>query len=442
MKNCIRKLMILLMAAVLIMAALSVPAAADNTDYGTDAYEYLKYIDQNLGYRITNHEMTSDTTAKNAAGSWIKGTLESFGYVVNTYAWDHEGDQIVSYQCEKPGNSPKKLVIGAHYDCVDTKGVEDNGTGVSLLLELAKRFQNTETNLTLEFCFWDGEETSGFAGSYDYISGRVDPASVLCYINIDCVGVGDYMFAYGGAYEGDTLVRAWPYYMAMDEAYQEGIELKSMPKEVTRFRTPTRDDSSDHFYFDRNGIPYVYFEANRWVKPDGTLTDEHKPFMYNSADPAIESTNGQIIHTQQFEDLATLERIFPGRIQEHMTAYSKIISRMIRDMAEYSPTVYEWPIEHPTEPETSSEEPETEETEAPTESSEPETETEAPETETEPETESTVPEPSSEEPETAEPENLLKRPDAVQYLLGGAAGLCVALAVFSIIQAVRLKNRS
>ena len=338
---------------------MSSPASADNEAYGEEAYACLQFIDQNLGYRISDVKKTTDTRARDNAGNWIVEKLHEYGYKnVNPITIDLAGNHAVSYYVRKPGNSQNRLVIGAHYDCVETKGVEDNGTGVAVCLELAKRFLNTETPLTIDFCFFDGEETIGYAGAYSYLE-QLGTDGIFCYMNLDCLGAGDIMYVYGGDYEGDTLVRDWGYNMARTVADELGTPLSALPAAIGDPRTPTRPNSSDHYYFNQKGIPYIYLEANRWVKPDGTRAREEKPHFYNSADPGFAATGGQIIHTTEFEDLKTIESIVPGRMKNHMTAYAHIASVIIRTMDENAPARYSVYTEKTPEPST---EPTTEET--------------------------------------------------------------------------------
>ncbi|MBP5224350.1 MAG: hypothetical protein J6Z38_02055, partial [Lachnospiraceae bacterium] len=128
---------------------------------------------------------------------------------------------------------------------------------------------------------------------------------------------------------------------------------------------------------------------------DGKIGNPEKPQLYNTSDPAFASTNGQIIHLAQWEDLKTLESVFPGRIKTHMSGYSEVITWMLRFMDETSPGLYQRPIEH-VEPTTEAPTTEAPTTEAPT--------TEAPTTE-EPTTEApTTEEPTTEVPSTEEPE--------------------------------------
>lgn len=317
--------------------------------YGEDAYQYLTYINDNFPNRVNDHEVTPDTTALRACGEWLRSTMASFGYQAKTYGGTIEAHDFVTYAFTKPGNSPRKIVIGAHYDSVATRGCEDNGTGLALVLELAKRFANVPTPLTLEFCFFDGEETKGFAGSYLYIE-QAGVSDVELYMNLDCLGAGDVMRVYGGMYEGDTLTNAWGYYMARALADDMGIPIYTMPEAVTKYRTPTRDSSSDQYYFARNGVPYVYFEANTWVKEDGTLGNAENEGYYNSADPGFAATNGQIYHTS-FDDLAAIEAVVPGRIQSHLHDFSRLITRMLSETSEASKDVFTFYTEKPSVPE-------------------------------------------------------------------------------------------
>ena len=429
------------------------PAKADNENYGEDAYAYLQYIDQNLGYRVSDVSITRDTTSRDLAGAWIESELHKIGYRnVNRCEIDLAGNHAISYYVRKPGASQNRLVIGAHYDCVETNGVEDNGTGISVCLELAKRFLNTDTPLTIDFCFFDGEETIGFAGSYSYLE-QIGAGGIVCYLNLDCLGAGDIMYVYGGDYEGDTLVRDWGYNMARTISDELGTPLSALPAAVGDPRTPTRPNSSDHYYFNQKGIPYIYLEANRWVREDGTRALEEKPHFYNSALSAFSSTNGQIIHTTQFEDLATLESLVPGRMKSHMTAFSHIASELIRRMDENSAGQYTSYTERP--PETTPEVTETEETSteesslAESSTEESSTETETPEETTKNESTSASSESSTEKAETKEAEtesteSAVRRPgihlDRVSILYLGLSSLAIIGLVLVIIFTLKRRD--
>ena len=55
----------------------------------------------------------------------------------------------------KRGNIDREIVIGAHYDSVDTNGADDNASGVGLVLETANRIIDVETNYSVRFILFD-----------------------------------------------------------------------------------------------------------------------------------------------------------------------------------------------------------------------------------------------------------------------------------------------
>lgn len=340
--------------------------ASRSSDYGARAYEFLETIAQNYPERVNDENNRTD--ADNAMGLWIRDQLESFGYTVESQDYVHNAYTGTNYYVTKPGKSDAIVCIGAHYDCVDTAGIDDNGSGVSVLLELAERFHDQETPCTLNFVFFDNEEHGGFVGSYNYVNYVLKEQEllddVLCYLNIDSIGGGDRLHAYGGIYDKtNTLQQIWPWNLAHSVADEEAITLYTLPEQVAKnknraiaFRTPTRTNGSDHYYFMDNGIPYVYFESALWCDEDGGggNSDTVLTCHYQTADPAFASTGGQIMHTE-FDDFAKLNALLPGRLQTNLQNTSRLISGMLLQITEDSPEQFaEIPAEEETEPETES----------------------------------------------------------------------------------------
>ena len=313
------------------------------SDYGTSASIFLDTLVSSFPAR-TNEEGSRSQSAADA-GVWIQGQLESFGYTVTASDYTHYNYTGINYSVTKPGDSDQIICIGAHYDSEATDGADDNGSGVSVLLELAQRFAAAQTPCTLQFVFFDGEENGGYVGSCNYINRVMIPdgslEKTLCYINIDTVGAGDRLFAYGGVYDGDTLTQTWPLQTALASAELAGIDLYTLPDEVAdytadeelAFRSPTRVTGSDQHYFVQNDIPYVYFEASRWCEADGTgPNDTVLTCHYETDNEAFAATSGQIMHTD-FDRLATLNELLPGRIQSNMSAVSEIVTSMLLEIS-------------------------------------------------------------------------------------------------------------
>jgi len=98
------------------------------------------------------------------------------------------------------GRNPHEyVIIGAHYDHIgmDTSlvgdqiynGADDNASGVSAVLQIARAFLATgiQPERTVIFAFWDGEE-KGLLGSRYFVSAFPDIKSVKGYLNFDMIG--------------------------------------------------------------------------------------------------------------------------------------------------------------------------------------------------------------------------------------------------------------
>ena len=85
--------------------------------------------------------------------------------------------------------------MGAHYDSVEQgPGINDNGSGVAVLLELMRHYQqqNIKPKHSLYFAFWDSEE-DGVGGSQYFVSTLSESQlkGIQAYINLDMVGTKD-----------------------------------------------------------------------------------------------------------------------------------------------------------------------------------------------------------------------------------------------------------
>ncbi|MFS0673447.1 M20/M25/M40 family metallo-hydrolase [Ornithinibacillus sp. 179-J 7C1 HS] len=92
-----------------------------------------------------------------------------------------------------PGrDSSKTLVLSAHYDHLGDDpdghrfpGAVDNGSGVAIVLEMARRLVQQELPFNVTFAFFTGEE-SGLLGARHFVKNTQLPVSAV--INIDGVG--------------------------------------------------------------------------------------------------------------------------------------------------------------------------------------------------------------------------------------------------------------
>eukprot|EP00730_Choanoeca_flexa_P000962 TRINITY_DN10416_c0_g2_i1.p2 TRINITY_DN10416_c0_g2~~TRINITY_DN10416_c0_g2_i1.p2 ORF type:complete len:640 (+),score=181.82 TRINITY_DN10416_c0_g2_i1:2315-4234(+) len=106
------------------------------------------------------------------------------------------------------GRADRKIVVGSHLDSVPFgPGINDNGSGSSLNLELALSLFNKGTKVEnqAQFMFYGGEEL-GLLGSYHYVESLIERnASLLedvaCMLNFDMIGSPNYI---RGVYDAES----------------------------------------------------------------------------------------------------------------------------------------------------------------------------------------------------------------------------------------------
>ena len=179
---------------------------------------------------------------------------------------------------DKPGASNKGsvVVLGAHYDTVpNVPGANDNGSGVAVLLTIARAIADREYPFTVRFAAFGAEEL-GLFGSRHYVDrlSNDELASTMAMLNFDALGSGPVTAAGGSP---DLLHKIAAY------ADDHGIDLEtSSPL--------TANIGSDHAPFDEAGVPYIFFvgeDLSRIHTPDDTLEFVDAPLLGTSAALAI-----------------------------------------------------------------------------------------------------------------------------------------------------------
>jgi acetylornithine deacetylase/succinyl-diaminopimelate desuccinylase-like protein len=148
------------------------------------------------------HTRHSKSPLLNDAGEWIMNELRSFGYTDTFYhsfksTIDNEEFELRNIVCEKKGIDDKLVMVCAHYDCVMNSmedsvsrapGANDNGSGVSAIIEIARILANENLRHSVQFVFFSGEE-QGLLGSKSYAKyikeNRMD---LYRLINLDMIG--------------------------------------------------------------------------------------------------------------------------------------------------------------------------------------------------------------------------------------------------------------
>ena len=103
----------------------------------------------------------------------------------------------------KTGDPNNVVMAGAHLDSVRRgPGINDNGSGSAVLLEVAEQFAKVKPVNKVRFAWWGAEE-SGLVGSTAYVNelSQAERDRIALYLNFDMVGSPNYVFF---IYDGDN----------------------------------------------------------------------------------------------------------------------------------------------------------------------------------------------------------------------------------------------
>lgn len=135
---------------------------------------------------------TVGSAALTATEQWITSRYQSLGFTdVELQPFTYSAGTSNNIIVTKTGSLYPNtfLIIDAHYDTINGPGTNDNGTGTVLLLELARLLKDVETEYSIKFIHFSGEE-DGLIGSSYYVNNTVIPENldIRLVFNIDEVG--------------------------------------------------------------------------------------------------------------------------------------------------------------------------------------------------------------------------------------------------------------
>jgi Zn-dependent M28 family amino/carboxypeptidase len=152
------------------------------------------------------------------------------------------------------GRADRTVVVGAHLDSVpEGPGINDDGSGVAVLLELADQLarQPLVPANRVRFAFWGGEE-EGLLGSTHYVRA-LDPAArgdIAVNLNFDMLGSPNFVRL---VYDGDGSSggpSGPPGSAAVERVFGDYFRSQGLAYEATDF-----DGRSDYGPFIEAGIP-------------------------------------------------------------------------------------------------------------------------------------------------------------------------------------------
>lgn len=130
--------------------------------------------------------------------NWIKNKYLSYGYTVgqmqeDSYTYTGSTAVVKNLILTKVGTVYPNIfvIVCAHYDSIGGTGTNDNGSGTASVLEMARLLQNVNTQYSIKFINFSGEE-DGLYGSQHYVSsivnGTTPKMNIKLVFNLDEVG--------------------------------------------------------------------------------------------------------------------------------------------------------------------------------------------------------------------------------------------------------------
>jgi len=166
------------------------------------------------------------------------------------------------------------LILTAHYDHMGNRkgeiynGADDNASGVGALLELARYFAKAPTDYSLIFVAFDAEEIGLKGAQYFTEEPPIPLTAITCNINMDMVGrnAQSEIYICGTKHYPQLLPALQPLAAGQTEGLRVSFGHDSPdPRPIDDWT-----QASDHGYFHKAGIPFLYFGVE-------DHEDYHKP---------------------------------------------------------------------------------------------------------------------------------------------------------------------
>ncbi len=167
------------------------------------------------------------------------------------------------------------ILISAHYDHLGGMGkytyfpgANDNASGTSLLLGLAKYYSANPQKYTIAFICFAGEE-AGLKGSKYYTENPLFPLKNIRFqINLDLEGTGE---------EGITVVNATEY----AKEFAQLNQVNDSAKYIVKINARGKAANSDHYWFSEKGVPAFFMYTLGGIKAYHDVFDKAETLPLN-----------------------------------------------------------------------------------------------------------------------------------------------------------------
>lgn len=230
----------------------------DSVTYINDEQRLLLRIEEKLTWSVAREEND---------GCYISVLRSSLTYVPKKFSADIENHFVPDFEAANicgyvPGTirPDSFLFITSHYDHLGGMGdktyfpgANDNASGVSLLLNLARYYAKHPFPYSIGFILFAGEE-AGLLGSRYFTEHPLAPlGNIRFLLNTDLAGTGD---------EGITVVNATEF----PKEFRIMTSLNDSAKWLPAINPRGKAANSDHYHFSEKGVPAFFFYTLGGIK--------------------------------------------------------------------------------------------------------------------------------------------------------------------------------
>jgi Zn-dependent M28 family amino/carboxypeptidase len=213
----------------------------------------------------------------------------------------------------KTGNKDRTIVVGAHLDSVpEGPGINDNGSGTAVLLEIAEEMARLKIKPEnrVRFAFWGAEE-SGLIGSTHYVDNLSDQefAQIALNLNFDMLGSPNYVrFVYDG--DGSDTPDSGPDGSGLiEDVFLDYFASQNLETEPTAF-----DGRSDYRPFILAGIPAGGLFSGAEVAKTDPQEDVYGGVAGLAYDPCYHQACDTLVEKKQSDDVEAVEDAYGNNV--------------------------------------------------------------------------------------------------------------------------------
>ncbi len=191
-------------------------------------------VTENLVKTISQLQANGGRTTweqQSRAAEWIENEFQSLGVEARFETYEYDGRTWKNVVAEIKGKKEpdRCVVVMAHLDTRrsdpqhENPGADDNGSGIAVLLEIARGLSAAPLDRTVLFCIFSNEEP-GAIGSRNFArDARKNGLAITAAVNFDTLGYNSDSFAWDSVLSKDGLNYKLKAFLPAAENYWTGL---------------------------------------------------------------------------------------------------------------------------------------------------------------------------------------------------------------------------